>query len=173
MDNQDIQTKAQLLAEIDKSWIALNSYLDSLSEAQMTTVRDDHEWTVKDHITHLVAWENSVVFFLQGKPRSEGLGVKEFLFENGTIDEVNEVVQQLRKDLSLSEAASQLQSAHSQLISLIKSLNDADLHQPLNSYHPAAAGNDRRKIIDLIRDNTTNHFSEHLGWIEAFVSDEG
>jgi hypothetical protein len=170
MADQNIQTKSQLLAEIDKSWVALNFSLARLSEAQMTTVQDGHGWTVKDHITHMAAWESSVVFFLQGKPRSAGLGVAQSLFETRPIDEINEAIQQLHKDLSLAGATSQLQTTHRQLISLLNPLTDADLNQPLGTDHPELTDSDQRRVIDIIRDNTSGHFSEHLGWIEALVS---
>jgi hypothetical protein len=170
MVDRGFSTKSQLFAEIDKAWAALECYLARLSEAQMTTVHDEHGWTVRDHLTHMAAWEDSVVFFLQGKPRYEALGVEESLFSNGPFDDMNEVIQQLRKDLSLAEATAQLQSTHGQLMSLLQPLTDADLNHPLRHYLPSSPASDRRRAIDLIRDNTAGHFSEHLGWIEALVA---
>jgi hypothetical protein len=173
MANPSNSTKAQLLSEINKAWGALNSYLARITELQMTTIHDGHGWTVKDHLTHLAAWEDSVVFFLQGKPRYEALGVQETLFASGSFDEMNAVIQQLRKSLSLAEATAQLRSTHAYLISLLQAMTDADLNRPLRHYLPSSPAGDRRHAIELIRDNTVDHFSEHLAWMETLVSAPG
>lgn len=162
--------KAQLLAEIDKAWVALNSRLARLSEVQMTTLRDHHGWTVKDHLTHLTAWEDSVVFFLHGRPRHEALQVEASLLANGSFDEINDAIQEHRKDLSLAQAIAQLRSTHDKLMRVLQPLTDADLNRhlpPDPSGSPEAAS---RLAIDLVRDNTADHFSEHLAWIDILVS---
>ena len=74
MSTHRVTTKAQLMLEIEDAWHIINQAIDSLSKAQMTTLRDDEGWTVKDHIAHMTAWERSALYFLQGKPRHEGLG---------------------------------------------------------------------------------------------------
>jgi hypothetical protein len=167
MAERSSSVKAQLLAEIDKAWADLNTFFAGLSEAQMTTLHDGQGWTVKDHLTHIAAWEESVIFFLHGRPRHEALGIEEPLFAKASFDEINAVIQRLRKDLSLSQAASQLQTTHARLMSLLQPLSDADLNQPLRHYLPSSPADDRRRAVDLIRDNTSGHFSEHLPWMRA------
>ena len=169
MADLGITTKAHLLAEIDKAWATLNSLLARLSETQMIAAHDEHGWAVKDHLTHIAAWEDSVVVFLQGKPRYEALGIDQALFESGSFDAMNEVIQWSRKHLSLPEAIAQLQSTHTRLMSLLQPLSDADLIQPLRHFLPSSPATDRRRAMDLIYDNTADHFSEHLAWIDAHV----
>jgi hypothetical protein len=41
--------------------------------------KDGQGLTVKDHLIHLIFWERSVVFFLQGLPRHTGPGVEKTL----------------------------------------------------------------------------------------------
>ena len=77
-----IKTKAQLLAEMERDWKALQRALGKLTDAQMTRRLDAAGWNVKDHLVHLMAWERSVVFLLQGKPRHEGLAVSEEVYQN-------------------------------------------------------------------------------------------
>jgi hypothetical protein len=168
MTEHPVITKAELLATIDPAWIALHTALDRLSDSQMTTIQDAQGWTVKDHIIHLAAWERSVVFFLQGEPRYAGLGVDQALFKNGTFDEINAAIFQQHKEMPLAEAMMQLHTVHKRLIALLGPLADADLQKPYREYMPDAIGDDRL-AIDVIYDNTTDHFKEHLDWIEAMV----
>ena len=166
MADQRNLTKVQLLAEIDNAWVMFNSFLDNLSTAQKTTIHDDRGWSVKDHITHITAWEEMVVFFLQGKPRHEARGVSEAIFETGPIDQVNELVREERKHLRLSEANAQMQAVHRQMVNLVNGLTEEYLNKALDETRP---GEDARRVIDLIRDNSSGHFAEHLDWIETLA----
>jgi hypothetical protein len=170
MTEQRITTKAALLPEIERQWTALQAALGLLSEAQMTSLYDTQGWNVKDHLIHLAAWERSVVFFLQGKPRYEGLGVDEAVYLNRTDDEINAVIQPQWKDLPLAEALSQLRSTHEQLWTLLQPLTDMDLNRPYRHYLPdEPVEGDGPPAIDVIYGNTAHHFAEHLVWIESLA----
>ena len=170
MASRNITTKAQLFSVIQVAWDALQSFLAGHSETQMTTVHDEQGWAVKDHLTHIAAWEDSVVAFLQGKPRYEALGIDRALFESGSFDEMNEVIQRLRQPLSLPEAMAQLKNTHTRLMSLLGPLSDADLNLPVRHFLSSSPDTDRRRAMDLIHDNTADHYTEHLAWIEALVA---
>jgi hypothetical protein len=159
--------KARLLEDIEKSRESLEIFLSPLSETQITTVRDNSGWTIADHLAHLEAWENSVVYFLIGKPRYEGLGIEETIFTNGTIDEINEVIHNSRKKQSYNQIINQLNTTHNKIISLVKKLTDIELSQPLKSFHPETKDDDNRKVVDIIRDNSSGHIVEHLDWLKA------
>ena len=170
MTERRATTKAELLAEIEHTWASLNAALDSLTEAQMTALKDAQGWSVKDHLIHLTTWERSVVFFLQGKPRHAGLGVEEALFLKGSDDDVNAVVFQQRKDLPLAEARAQFRDVHQQLLRLLATLTDADLQKPYRHYLPDEPGDgDGPPAINVVYGNSANHFAEHLVWVEALV----
>ncbi|HYP39486.1 MAG TPA: ClbS/DfsB family four-helix bundle protein [Chloroflexia bacterium] len=167
-----VTTKDKLLRDTEQSWQELNSLLDQLPEAQATGPQDAEGWTAKDHVIHMTAWERSVVFFLQGKPRHEGLGVEEQLYQTGDDDAINAVVYEQRKDLPLADALAQFQDVHSQLLNLLQPLSDADLQKPYRHYLPnePSDGADR-KAFDVIYANTADHFREHLGWIRALTGE--
>jgi hypothetical protein len=171
MTEDRVTTKAALLEEIERAWAALNTELERLTEAQMTTLRDAQGWTVKDHLIHLAAWEQSVVFLLQGRPRHEGLGVEETVYLQGTYNDINAVIQQQHKHLPLTETLSQFRSTHQQLLTLLQPLTDADLNRRYNHYlpqEPREGGGP--PVIDLLYGNTAHHFGEHLAWIKALVT---
>jgi hypothetical protein len=170
MANNSMQVKERLLEDIDKSWKALEKHLSRLSETQITTIHDNSGWSINDHLAHLEAWENSVVFFQRGKPRYQGLGIEEAIFNNGTIDEINKHIHNSRKEQSYTQLFTQLKATHGKLISLISPLTDAELTKPISSYHPETIDNDNRNVADIIRDNSSGHYDEHLDWIKLIVS---
>ena len=63
MNEDHITTKRELLAAIDRDWLALQSALARMDEAQLAGVQDGESWTVKDHLMHIAAWERSTVYF--------------------------------------------------------------------------------------------------------------
>lgn len=171
MDEKQIKTKAELLVDIDQSWVMLNAELGRLTTEQMTSIRDRQGWSVKDHLIHMAAWERSVVFFLQGKPRHEGLGVKQVLYLEGDDDAINDAIYRQRRNLPLVQAFAQFRQTHEQLVKLVQSLSDSDLQKPYRYYLPEEAGKeDRRTAINTIYGNTARHFREHTGWIRQLVA---
>jgi hypothetical protein len=85
----------------------------------MTSPKDSEGWAAKDHIFHLTAWENSVVFFLEGKSRYEGLQIKKELYSTKVYNDINAAIFQRNNDKSLSEAVLQLQQTHEKLLKII------------------------------------------------------
>lgn len=170
MSDQRPITKAQLMKEIDRTWPQLNTAFDRLTEEQMTTIRDPEGWAVKDHITHLTAWEHSMVYLLQGKPRHEGLGISEKLYLEGSEDEINAAIQRRSKDMTLAQVQTQLRDAHEQLLNLLQPLSDEDLLKPYSHYLPNEPGDDDGSpIFFRVYGNSAGHFEEHLGWIEVLA----
>lgn len=171
MPEQSRSAKAELLADIERDWNALHRALDQLNETQMTTIHDAHGWTGKDHLIHLTAWERSVVFFLQGKPRHLGIGVDESVYQRGDDDEINAVVHRQTKNLPLRDALAQLRDVHQQLLKLLEPLTDADLQKPYRHYLPDEPGEgDGPLALNFIYGDSANHYREHLEWIEALVA---
>jgi len=162
-------TKTQLFADIDRDWRALHAHLARLTEQQMTSVHDPEGWAVKDHLAHLAAWEESILVLFQDKPRHQGLDVAEELYASGSFDAVNAAIYEQRKDLPLDQVLSQLQGIHDQLMALIRPLSDDDLDRPASSFFRSLPSAERRRLADLVHENTAEHYAEHLDWIEALV----
>jgi hypothetical protein len=174
MTKRQVSTKTELVADIEQGWTRLNAALDRLTPAQLTTIKDAQGWTVKDHIIHLTHWERSVVFFLQRQPRYRGLGVPETLYWDGSDDDINVVIHEQTSTLPPGEALSQFYETHRQLLKLLEPLTDLDLQKTYREYLPdEPSDGDGPPALDVIYGNTAHHFAEHLGWIEALVSQPG
>ncbi len=170
MANMRANTKAALLEQIESSWPALDSLLDRLTETQMTALQDRAGWTVKDHLVHLAAWEDSVTALFRGQPRHQAMGIDEASFTTGSSDEINALIQARRKDDSLHDVLAQLRASHESLMAALARLSDADLTRRARDLFPAFPARDERRLIDVIYENTAEHFDEHTGWIEKLVA---
>lgn len=168
-------TKAELLAAIEQSWSRFDAALARLNEEQLLTPTDAQGWTVKDHLAHISVWERSMVFFLQGKPRHEALGVDQQLYLHGGDDAINAVIVGQRKNLPLAEVLGGLRATHRELLALLEPLTDADLQQPYRFYQPDEPGDryyweeapDGPPAIALLYGNAAQHVADHSEWIET------
>lgn len=165
-------SKAELERRLDASWSLLEQRIGGLDERQLTGPRDAVGWTAKDHLAHLAAWERSMVYLLQGKPRHEGLGVEEAIYLEGDDDAINAVIQSATSGLPLADVLAVLRSTHEQLRALVASISDEELRQPYSHFLPDEPGEDSGKpILGRISGNGDAHFAEHLGYIEAIVGE--
>ena len=170
MPDPTISSRTELLQRIESAWADLQSFLAGLTDLQMTEVRDDHGWNVKDHIIHMATWEESVAYLFGGRPRHEALGIDESQFANASFDEINAIVRDQRKHISLGPAMDEFRRVHIELVAAVQGLSDADLNEQVAKFFPQAPRSDDRRVLDLIYDNTAHHFSEHLPWIKALVA---
>jgi hypothetical protein len=170
MSDEIITKKADLMAHIERDWTAINKLFDSLTESQLTDIRNPDGWSIKDHIAHLTAWENSVVYFFQGKPRHEGLGISEEVYLNDDIDATNDVIFKRHKDESLEDVRARFKAVHTQVLALLEPLTDDDLAKPYAHYLPNEPGEGAGPAaMRVVYGNTTYHYREHQEWIEEML----
>jgi len=162
--------KAELLQRINQSWQALDAVVRSLSDAQLASPGPE-EWSIKDHLTHLMAWENSMVYLLRGRARHLGLGVDEALYLRGDDDEINAAIQQKHRDRTLAEVLTQWRSVHQQMLAALARLSDSDLGKTYSQFLPDEPGEDSGEaVLSRISGNTYEHFDEHRAYIQSVAA---
>ena len=171
MTQPQITTKAELLARLDREWRDLQAVLGQFTAAQMTVPPDPQGWTVKDHVIHLMAWERTAVFFLQSKPRHEGLGVDEAVFWRGNFDEINDIIYRRTKDAALADVLADFRQVHQDLLALIAPLDDDALRLSYRHYLPSEPhkGDDGPPALYEIYVNSAGHYAEHLPWMQTLA----
>ena len=170
MSDHSVTTKTELLEAINHHWQAVNQAINALSEAQMTTIQDGQGWTVKDHIAHMAAWERSALFFLQGKPRHEGLRVPEAIYLSEDADRINAAIYQQQRATPLPEVMANFHQVHRQLMSALEPITDAELLLPYRHFLPDEPGDgDGLPGINVVYGNSANHYQEHWAWMRELV----
>jgi hypothetical protein len=170
MNAERVTTRAALLAAIAASWERLNATLNRLSATQMTQRRDAAGWTATDHVAHVAAWQRSAIYFLQGLPRHEALGLDEALYRSGDAGAINAAIRAQTKELLPQEARVQLDEGHALVLTLLQALSDEDLRRSYRHFLPEETDAwGERRAIDVVYANTAHHFDEHRGYIEALL----
>lgn len=157
--------KQQLLSQIETSHHELQQLLGQLTPNQMTTPFPETGWAVKDHLSHLLAWENGIVALLQYQPRHKAMGLDSF---DSSMDDQNELIFRQNQHRPLSKVLQQFQSVHQQLLAILAPLTDNDLQLDYSHYQPVDTDEERdAPIWHWIAGNTYEHYDEHITWIQA------
>lgn len=165
-----VPTVEQLLTEIDASWTDMQLFLDGLSPSQLTGPTDPAGWTARDHLSHLAAWELSMVFLFEGRPRHEALGVDKALYDTGDYDAINAVIQRRHAGESIGEVLGNLNQTHEQLLAALNALSDDDLQVAQATLLPDdPEADDSYPVGSLVYGNTVEHYPEHQSYIAKIV----
>jgi hypothetical protein len=163
-----ISTVAELKRTIESAWSDLEAYLRGLPP-QVALEKDAQGWTVRDHITHMAVWEESVAIVFQGGRRHEALGIDEAFYRQGTFDEINEVIKNREQHLTLDQAVARLARVHESLLDHLRRLSDDDLQPTVREFFPSAPATDERPVSVFLYDNSAGHILEHLPWMKAIA----
>jgi hypothetical protein len=157
-----------LRRQIDAGWLALTTVIDRLSVDQLATTGPDG-WSVADHLAHLTAWERSIVFLLQGRPRHDGLGVPEATYHAG-FDATNAAIQAASHGRPPTTVLAELRATHADLLATLAGLTDVDLRRTYSSFLPDEPGRESGEpIVGWIAGNTYEHYAEHIPWFQRLL----
>jgi uncharacterized protein (TIGR03083 family) len=161
-------TRNEVVDRTERSWRELDDLIGGLGSAELQTPVADG-WTVKDHLTHLAVWEDSLLALLEGRDRAAAMGVPG-LGEAGT-EAINAAVFEQHRDDTPEEALSRFRSTHRRLLDKLQELGDRDLSLPYSHFQPDADDADhQRPVVGWIEGNTFEHYEEHLAYIRASLN---
>lgn len=148
--------KTEVEERVRESHLKLLKALDGVTEEQATRVGLNPQWSVKDALAHIVAWE------LQGADTISEIQAgtwKPQRLNKEMIDQFNAQAVKLRSELSMREVSDEFNAAHSRMESLIASLPD-EIDESSPTY----------KFIEGV---TFRHMTHHAAQIEEWRQKQG
>jgi hypothetical protein len=161
---------AALIARIDVSWAELAELVDSLGPGGLTVTGPDG-WAVKDHLSHVAAWEKWLIALLERSDRKVAMGLPSGF--KGTVDEINAEVFAHCKGANGTQALDDFGETHAQLMAVLGRLSDAELELPYRHYESGAAEDPEtaQPVTVWVAGNTYEHYAEHVGWIKSLTAE--
>jgi hypothetical protein len=141
-------TKSELLASIRRERATLDALVASLSEAQRIAPELDADWSVKDALAHISAWERLCLKWIREGRRDEGP------FTQESIDAFNDGIYEGHRVHTLDDVLAESRESHAALLAMVEALMD-DLDAP-----PAWAPG--RPLGAIISSNADEHYREHI-----------
>lgn len=150
---RDVVSKREFLERVRGSRAELNEAVSGLTEDQITHDIVAGEWTVKDVLAHLAAWQIEALRCIERAGQGEDIGP--LIAES--VDEWNHRRVEERRRLPLVDVMQEFNEAHDQLLAALEQWPDD--HAPLG---PAGWDEDCRLWW------LTEHDREHLDAIHAY-----
>jgi uncharacterized protein (TIGR03083 family) len=123
-------SQADLTAQSRRAWEALQAETGPLSAAEMTAPGTVGEWSVKDVLAHLTAWQQMVLGWYAAGKRGETPRTPSDKHTWAQIPALNQDIYEAHRDQPLDEVRAELAASHRQAMSLVESLDDAELFTP-------------------------------------------
>ncbi|MBL8147144.1 MAG: maleylpyruvate isomerase N-terminal domain-containing protein [Anaerolineae bacterium] len=168
-DQNDLSqiTVSEFLQRLDAAWASLQSFLSSLTPGQLSGPTDTAGWTVKDHLVHIIVWEDGINSLLEGGDRRARMGVDEATWAGRDSDAINAAIQQRNRERTPDDVLAALGRTHAAFRNHISGMSDADLQRPYNTLVPTS--DDTRPFIGWLEGDSFGHYTEHLPWMQAIV----
>ena len=165
----DIPTKAELIAEIRREWLLLETLLNGLTEAQMTAARRS-KVPGRSRIcspTSPTGKRCSSTVWVQpsaGSPGSTRLCSRRMMCTASTPRCIAE-----SQGRPLSAVLLEFRNLYTGVLTVLEALDDAFLIHPMPLDYPL----DNLIAWEIIRANTSDHYQEHRLALEAWLKGQG
>lgn len=163
MEDDIPRDKDDLLRRIAASWGALAAIIAPLSETEMTA-RPGGQWSVKDNLAHLAAWEGRAIALLtRGQTMRESFGLPPDTPEGEDTSHINGILWERHKDDSLPEVLEWWRGTHAALLRALAPFTHRQLSEP---YSGTTEG---EPLGGVVMGNTVGHYPEHAKMITDVV----
>jgi hypothetical protein len=155
-DLYETNRKTELLAELDQEWATIERLCAALNENEMLAPGVQEEWSVKDILVHISAWEKYLLdrlgYVMTGQHPQYPVMT--------TWDDVHRFNAQVyaeNKDRPLPSVIIEFRSLYRGVMTALEALDDKMLDQPYSYDFP----DDQLNLLQLIKANTYEHYREH------------
>jgi len=155
-------TKSKLLIAIRAERKALEEVLAALTHDQMLQPGSSGEWTVKDALAHISAWERRMLSWIGSHLRGEAPDVP----LPWDVERMNAETYAQVKDRPLAEVLEEFRRSYREALTLAESLSEEQLQTAYTDTWPMGP------LWLGVAANTDWHYKEHRKDIEAWLKQQ-
>lgn len=145
--------KAELLGDIRRERRLLESLLGTLEPDEMVQPGAVGEWSVKDVLAHLVAWEQIFLDWYQAGVQKQAPKVSPVGMKRSAIDALNLVIYEGNRADPLEKVQAEFQDSYRQIMETLEAAPEEAMFLP-----GAYAWTGKLALADYIAGNTCNHY---------------
>lgn len=161
----DPTNKVELLEAMQSGYAAFEAFLAPLSETRLTTPGVNDEWSIKDHLVHLAAWQNRIANRVEALLRGDEANPNRPLINNDEeMNRFNDATFAANRSRALNQVRADFRSSYQRLLEGTRQLSDSDLFDPQR--YKALEGS---PIWEGIAGNSFGHYEEHTQMIKAWL----
>lgn len=146
-------------------WEAL---LAGAREAQMVQPGAAGDWSLKDVVAHLTAYERGLVEWLQAAARGESLVFPDL--DHPDVDHRNAIIFARNRDRPLAEVLQESEQVFQRLLGLVEALSEEELTDPARTeWFVSPRWKQARPLFKCIADDSYTHYQQHIPGIRAWL----
>ena len=158
-------TRTELIARIKQERAAFDTVVAAIDDAALAAAVPDGGWSVKDHLSHISAWERMIVAHLRDGSDHEIAGMDAGAYARASLEELNSRLQALHAVDSVEQVRRESIEAHGAIVAFIGGMPEARLGEVYWDDDPSG-----RTVLAKISGDTYLHYREHAGWISELLA---
>ena len=158
--DEQITSKAELLAAIRAEREALEAAVDDLDEEHMLEPVFDGGWSVKDTLAHITAWEQLMIDWVETSLRGDV--PQRPVSGDDWVDQLNARLHAENKGKGLDEVQRDFAASYQEALALVERLDEDDLFDP-----ERFPWRDGSPLWQMVAANTNWHYKDHREAIAA------
>jgi hypothetical protein len=156
--------KTTLLDKIRTRQAEFEALLATLNEDQLTTPGVNGDWSIKDILAHLVAWQKRTLAYLDAAARQGEPGV-ESISSDAEMNDLNARFYAGNKSRPLADVMTDFKNTSARVVAAVEALSADDLFAP--DRFTWLRGD---PLWEQVAGNTYEHIDEHIGSIQAWLA---
>ncbi len=160
---EEITSKLELIARIQASRAALESALAQIAPDAMETPGVTNDWTVKDVLFHITAWEGVMMNTLSAVSANRAPDHADSITDE-MVDDMNAGFYATAQVLDLDAVQSSFQRIHTRAMAAVETCSEDDLFDPTRL--PWREG---QPLWQHVGGNTFWHYEEHLDALQSWA----
>jgi len=150
-------------------WEAL---LAEVGELRMERPGVAGDWSVRDIIAHVTAYERGLVEWLEAASRGESVGFP--VLDHPDVDYRNAAILRESEDRSLEDILLESQRVFERLLQMVQALSETELIDPHRTeWYVKPRWKEARPLWKCIADDSYGHYHQHIPDIRAWLSQAG
>lgn len=142
-----------LLKEITDERCKLEALLASIPPDVFASRKVMGEWTAKDVVSHLIAWEQMVILWVKSGYEGKTIPVPAEGFKWSDLPALNDKIYKEHKDEPPDEVMNKFQQSYRQILDLLNSIAEKDLFIPgLQKWQ------NKNMLIAYFKSSTSSHY---------------
>ena len=153
-----VRTKADVERELERSWTAIRSAVESVPEDEIEAAGVVENWSTKDLMGHMAFWSSRAAITLRAMNAGRPEDIPASSGDNW-LDEWNDREYRARKDRPWKDLRGEWVSSHEEARMALDETPEATLFGPYKT----------GKLINWFAGDTYEHYDEHLEHINAWL----
>jgi hypothetical protein len=162
------QSRTELVARVRADRARLEATLSRMSEEQLVQPGVEGDWSAKDIMAHIAAWEQRMVSWIDEALRGK---IPAQPADDVELDRINAAIYEESQDRPLTEVLAEFETSYQVALAAAGTTPEADLMDPHRF-----AWRQGEPLWEMVASNTYWHYEEHgdplRAWLEGQAGEE-